>query len=158
MAITLNEVAVETFLTRAGVLAVVGFAITVVVYGAVALIVKMDDIGLALSRRDSSLAQTIGRGLVAAMPRLLVVLSFVGTVAMLWVGGGILLHGTHELGFHGLYDATHGIEHAVESVAGGALGWLTYAALSALLALVVGGIIAVVLHKVFKFGDEAGAH
>lgn len=160
MAITLNEVAAEDLLTRAGVLALVGIVITVVVYGAVALIVKMDDFGLALSQRESALSQTIGRGLVAAMPGLLTTLSIVGTVAMLWVGGGILLHGTHELGWHALYDATHGLESAVANTfgpLGGFLGWLTYAALSALLALVVGSIIAFILHKVFKFGHEEGA-
>lgn len=161
MAITLNEVAAEDLITRAGVLALVGLVITVVVYGAVALIVKMDDVGLHLANSASVASQKIGKFLVAAMPKLLVALSVIGTVAMLWVGGGILLHGTHELGFHGLYDATHGIENAVKSTfgaLGGFLGWLTYAALSALLALVVGGIIAFILHKVFKLGHETGAH
>ena len=161
MAITLNEVAVESLLTRAGVLALVGIVITVVVYGAVALIVKMDDVGLNLAQRSSSVAQKIGRLLLAAMPKLLVVLSVVGTVAMLWVGGGILLHGTHELGFHGLYDATHGLEAAVQSTTGalgGVLGWFTYAGLSALLGLAVGGVIVFVLHKIFKLGHETGAH
>ena len=90
----------------------------------------------------------------------LTALSFIGTIAMLWVGGGILLHGTHELGFHPLYDATHGLESAVQSTTGalgGLLGWLTFAALSAVLALVVGAIIVFVLHKVLKVGhgDEA---
>lgn len=161
MAITLNEVAAEDLVTRGGVLALVGLVITIVVYGAVALIVKMDDVGLHLAQSASVASQKIGRFLVAAMPKLLVALSVIGTVAMLWVGGGILLHGTHELGFHGLYDATHGIEAAVQSTfgaLGGFLGWLTYAALSALLALVVGGILVFVLHKVFKLGHETGAH
>ena len=161
MAITLNEVAAEDLVTRGGVLALVGLVITIVVYGAVALIVKMDDVGLHLAQSASVASQKIGKFLVAAMPKSLVALSVIGTVAMLWVGGGILLHGTHELGFHGLYDATHGIEAAVKSTfgaLGGFLGWLTYAALSALLALVVGGILVFVLHKVFKLGHETGAH
>ena len=161
MAITLNEVAAEDFVTRAGVLALVGLVITIVVYGAVALIVKMDDVGLHLAESREGAMAALGRGLVAAMPKLLVALSVIGTVAMLWVGGGILLHGTNELGFHGLYDATHGLENAVKTTfgaVGGFLGWLTFAALSALLALVVGGIIAFVLHKVFKLGHETGAH
>ncbi|WP_432200291.1 DUF808 domain-containing protein [Erythrobacter sp. W53] len=160
MAITLNEVAAEDFLTRAGVLALVGFVITVVVYGAVALIVKMDDVGLAMTKRDSSIAQRIGHGLVAAMPGLLTALSIIGTVAMLWVGGGILLHGTHELGWHLLYDIAHGAQYAVEGglgSLGGFMGWLTYAALSALVALIVGGIIAFVLHNILGFGEEKGA-
>ena len=160
MAITLNEVSAEDFFIRAGVLAVVGIVITVVVYGTVALIVKMDDVGLHLCESESGFSSNLGRGLVSAMPKVLVALSVIGTVAMLWVGGGILLHGTHEVGVHGLYDATHGLEEAVASTtgsAGGLLGWLTYAGLSALLALVVGAIIAFVLHKVIGLGHETGA-
>jgi len=161
MAITLNEVAAETLLTRAGVLALVGIAVTVAVYGVVAVIVKLDDIGLHLTRKASQFARIFGRGMVAFVPYLLTTLSFVGTVAMLWVGGGILLHGTHELGFHRLYDATHGLEEAVHSTSGslgGLLGWLTYAALSALLALAVGAVLVFVLHKVLKLGHEDGDH
>ena len=161
MAITLNEVAVESLVTRGVVLALVGIAVTVVVYGAVALIVKMDDFGLSLAQRRSEAAQRFGRGLVAAMPKLLTALSIIGTVAMLWVGGGILLHGTHELGWHTLYDASHGLEETVAGAtgaAGGLLGWLTYAAASALVALVVGAIIAFVLHKVLGIGHGTGAH
>ena len=91
------------------------------------------------------------------MPWLLTALSLIGTVAMLWVGGGILLHGTHELGWHTLYDATHGIEEAVASTTGslgGLLGWLAYAVSSAILALIVGAILVFVLHKVFKLGHD----
>ncbi len=98
MAITLNEVAAETLLTRAIILAVVGIGITFIVYGAVAIIVKMDDIGLHLAQKKSQAAQTLGRGLVAAMPKLLIALSIIGTIAMLWVGGGILIHAFEELG------------------------------------------------------------
>ncbi|WP_114522232.1 DUF808 domain-containing protein [Altererythrobacter sp. ZODW24] len=160
MAITLNEVAAETLLTRAGVLAVVGIAITVVVYGAVALIVKMDDVGLHLSKRDSTVAQKVGHFLLAAMPKLLTVLSVVGTVAMLWVGGGILIHALHELGIHNLSDFSHGLQHGVEELTGGMggfLGWLTYAGISALIGLIVGAVLVFILHKVFKLGHETGA-
>ncbi|NVD43979.1 DUF808 domain-containing protein [Qipengyuania atrilutea] len=157
MAITLNEVAAETLITRAGVLAIVGLAVTVGVYGVVGMIVKMDDVGLHLAQKSNAFVRKFGRGLVAFMPWLLTALSLVGTVAMLWVGGGILLHGTHELGWHALYDATHGLEEAVASTSGslgGILGWLTYAAASALIALVVGAILVFLLHNVFKIGHE----
>lgn len=155
MAITLNEVAAESLLIRAGVLAVVGISITVLVYGAVALIVKMDDVGLHLARRTSAAAQATGRFLLRAMPVLLAVLSSVGTVAMLWVGGGIVLHGLHELGLHGPSDAAHAVQHAVEQgtgALGGVLGWVSYAGLSALFGLVLGAVIVFVLHKVLKIG------
>ncbi|OBX18446.1 ABC transporter [Erythrobacter sp. QSSC1-22B] len=161
MAITLNEVAAEDFVTRAGVLAVVGIAVTVFVYGAVALIVKMDDLGLHLAEKPSQLARSVGRGLLKAMPVLLVALSFVGTIAMLWVGGGIILHGMHELGLHTLSDWAHDAQVAVEGATGGlagVLGWATYAALSALVGLALGVVIALILHKVLKIGNEAGAH
>ena len=161
MAITLNEVAAETLVTRAAVLALVGVAVTVAVYGAVALIVKMDDIGLHMAERRSRVAQRFGRGLVNAMPKVLAVLSFVGTIAMLWVGGGIVLHGLEELGIAGPAHVAHDIQHVVEHSTGalsGVLGWATYAAASALTALALGGVIVFVLHKVFKLGHEPGAH
>ena len=93
MVISLNEVSDEPFLTRAAILVVVAIAITFLVYGVVALIVKMDDVGIALTQRASTLAQKVGHGLVRAMPGLLATISAVGTVAMLWVGGHILLVG-----------------------------------------------------------------
>jgi len=161
MAITLNEVAAETLLTRAGVLAVVGIGITIVVYGAVALIVKMDDVGLHLSQKASSAAQSIGKFLLAAMPKLLVALSTIGTIAMLWVGGGILIHGLHEVGLHNLSDFSHGLQQGVTDMTGGlggALGWLTYAGISALVGLCTGAVLVFILHKLFKLGHETGAH
>ena len=156
MAITLNEVASEDFIVRAGVLAVVGIGVTFAVYGAVALIVKLDDIGLHLREKASATAQAFGNFLVNSVPYLLIFLSFIGTIAMLWVGGGIILHGTHELGFDFLYDIAHGAEYAVKAATGamsGFLGWLTYAALSALLGLALGFVIAILLHKVFRLGN-----
>ena len=159
MAIALNEVAAETFVTRAVVLALVGLAVTVGIYGAVALIVKLDDIGLHLMKKPGDFAKKVGKVMLNAMPHILTILSVVGTAAMLWVGGGIILHGPHELGFQPLYGAAHGLEHAVESTTGalgGVLGWVAYATSSALLGLVLGAVIFVVLHKVFGVGHEDG--
>jgi uncharacterized protein len=158
MAIALAEVSDSPLIERAIILAVVGVAITVAVYGAVALIVKMDDIGLHLAKKPSQSAQKLGRGMVAAMPRLLTVLAVVGTVAMLWVGGGIILHQLELLGLGGPAHIVHDIQHAVEHATGalaGVLGWLTYAVLSALLGLVIGAIIAFVLHAVAKARGKA---
>lgn len=159
MAIALAEVADEPLLSQALILALVGVVITAAVYGTVALIVKMDDIGLHLVETGKgNTIRRLGRGLLHAMPRLLALLSTVGTAAMLWVGGGIVLHGLHELGIQGLYDVAHAVQHSVQQATGplgGVLGWLTYAGLSALLGVVLGGIIAVVLHKVFK--QQVGA-
>ncbi|MXO95506.1 DUF808 family protein [Erythrobacter aquimaris] len=159
MAITLNEVASEDFIVRAGVLAVVGIAVTLFVYGAVAIIVKLDDIGLHLSERKSQAAEKFGHFLVRSVPYILKALSFIGTIAMLWVGGGIILHGLHELGLHGPSDWAHGVQHAVETVTGGLsglLGWATYAAISALVGLGLGFVIAILLHKALKMGHGMG--
>ncbi|NIZ91525.1 DUF808 domain-containing protein [Kineococcus rubinsiae] len=148
MVISLNEVADEPFLSRAVILAVVGVVITVLVYGVVALIVKMDDAGLRLASLPSRAAARFGRGLVTAMPRLLTVLTVVGTAAMLWVGGHILLVGTDELGLHALYGAVHHVEEAAHDAAGslgGLVGWLVNTLASAVLGLVVGALVVVVV-------------
>lgn len=151
MAIALAEVADEPLLARAAILAVVGIAITALVYGAVALIVKMDDIGLHLARRGGPVSRKTGRLLLRAMPVLLGLLASLGTVAMLWVGGGILLHGGEELGLHGPADAAHAIRHAIEHATGplgGVLGWLGYAVASAVAGLIAGVIVALLVHAV----------
>ena len=152
MAITLNEVAAETLVTRGAVLALVGLVITLLVYGVVALIVKMDDVGLHLSKTDKRPLQSLGKALLKTMPILLVTLSVVGTIAMLWVGGGIIIHGSHEMGWHMLYEFAHHAEHLANNALGSIAAWFTYAGLSALLGLGLGVVIALILHKVFKIG------
>jgi predicted DNA repair protein MutK len=153
MVIALNEVAAEGIVSRAIILAVVAVAITALVYGAVALIVKMDDAGLALAKRGSGPVASFGRGLVKAMPIVLTTLSVVGVAAMLWVGGHILLVGMDELGFSPIYDLVHHLEVAVADATGalgGFLGWLTNTVGSAILGVVVGAVIVAVAHLVPK--------
>ncbi|MDQ3139183.1 MAG: DUF808 domain-containing protein, partial [Pseudomonadota bacterium] len=101
MAIALAEVATEPFAMRAAILAFVAIAITAGVYGAVGLIVKMDDIGLHLTARADHGSRALGRGLVHAMPKVMTVLSVVGIAAMIWVGGGIIVHGLEVFGVAG---------------------------------------------------------
>ncbi|MBC3760924.1 DUF808 domain-containing protein [Quadrisphaera oryzae] len=161
MVIALDEVAAEPLWERAVILAVVAVFITVLVYGAVGLIVKMDDIGLALSKRSSSGVAALGRGLVKAMPVVLSTLSTVGVVAMLWVGGHILLVGTDELGWHGPYGLVHHAEEAVAAATGalgGVLGWLTNTAFSALVGVVVGAVVVAVMHVLPRRGAKAAGH
>ena len=159
MVIALNEVADQPFVPRLLILVVVALVITAVVYGVVGLIVKMDDIGLSLAQRSTRLAQKVGRGLVAAMPKLLAALSAIGTVAMLWVGGHILLVGTDTLGWHAPYGFVHHLEehvhHWIEG-AGGVLAWLVNTAASAVIGLVVGGVVVAIMH-VLPFGKKAKA-
>ncbi|MFC0672933.1 DUF808 domain-containing protein [Brachybacterium hainanense] len=148
MVISLNEVADQSFAMRAAILVVVGLAMTLIVYGAVALLVKMDDAGLALTRRPAEGAQRLGHALVAAMPKVMTVISYVGMVAMLWVGGHILLVGVHELGAAQPYGWVHHLEEALAGVPGigGALSWVGGTVCAMILGLLWGGIIAAVVH------------
>lgn len=164
MAITLASVSAETFVVRAAVLAIVGVGITLLVYGAVGLIVKMDDVGLYLVKKPSNLAKAVGRLLLKAMPWLLQALSAIGTVAMLWVGGGIILHGLAQVGLAAPEHFVEGIRHMAEAATGalgGVAGWLTYAAGSAAFGLAVGAVIAVLAHwgqALFGHGGAAQTH
>ena len=151
MVISLNEVAELGFWLRAGSLVIVALAITALVYGVVAVIVKMDDVGLRLSARESTSA--LGRGLVRAMPVVLKVLSTVGIAAMLWVGGHILLSGMNTLGFHPVYDFVHHLEVAAAAAAGGFVGWLVNTLFSALLGILVGTVAVLVMH-LLPFGKK----
>lgn len=167
MVIALATVAEQGFWSRLFSMIVVAIAITIGVYGVVAAIVKMDDVGLSLAQRRPAAVRAAGRFLVAAMPKLLASLSAVGTVAMLWVGGHILLVNVAELRWweapYGLvHDLEHEVSHALEH-AGSALarvaglgGWLVNTVLSALAGLVVGAIVAVVMHFVPRRKGSGG--
>lgn len=146
MAIALATVADSGLVTRAVVLAIVGVAMTFVVYGGVALIVKADDFGVRLATGAgttgwSRLQGALGRWLVKAMPSLLRLLAIVGTGAMLWVGGGIIVHGLEEFGLeavgHGIHHVAEQAAHAVP-VAQGALEWFVSATGYGLFGLAVG--------------------
>lgn len=152
MVISLNEVADRAIWERAAILVGVALIITFLVYGVVGLLVKMDDVGLALADPDadrSTAVQKFGRGLVTLMPKILTGLSVVGTAAMLWVGGHILLVGTDDLGWHALYDIVHHLEEGVES-AGGAVVWLVETACSAVVGFVVGTVVVGIVAAVRK--------
>ncbi len=176
MAITLSTVASETssFWSQAFILAIVGTGITLLVYGVVALIVKADDVGLSLAQNDrpassvlglrrtegatptgadrtlGPLTKTLGRGLVYGMPVFLKVLSVVGTAAMLWVGGGIIIHGLEGYGLpaigHAIHDVAVAAGHAVPAVAG-AVEWFVSAAGSGVFGLAVGALLIPLVHR-----------
>jgi uncharacterized protein len=150
MAITLASVAASPFITQALVLALVGIVITLLVYGVVALIVKADDIGLAMANRDGALTGPFGRAIVRAMPAFLRTLSLVGTAAMLWVGGGIILHGLETFGWHTLPDAAHHLALLVARPLGPAapiIDWLINALAAGLLGLALGAITATIVTR-----------
>jgi predicted DNA repair protein MutK len=159
MAIALADVADRPIFVQAVALAIVGIAITVAVYGVVALIVKMDDIGLHLAKRDAAATRTLGRGLVKGMPVVMSALSAIGTAAMLWVGGGIVVHGLEH--FH-LTPIPGWIEHAAAGAAaalpviGGAAHWLVFAIGSAIVGGIVGGVVMLVVHAIKRARHPAG--
>ncbi len=139
MAIALASVADTPLWEQALILIVVSLFITTAVYGVVALIVKLDDIGLHLCRKGGSV-QALGKLLVNAMPPLLTALTGIGTAAMLWVGGGIIVHGLEELGVH---FPGHQIAQLSQEIAqtSGVLGWLVGAMLAAAFGIILGALI-----------------
>lgn len=143
LAITLADVAERPLVQRAAVLVAVGLAMTVLVYGLVAAIVKADDLGVLLARASQAPLRALGRGLVRAMPALLRALASLGTVAMLWVGGGIVSHGLHALGFHAPDDALDALAAlgARAPLAPGLASWLVGALAAALFGLAVGALV-----------------
>ena len=145
-------------MSRGIILAITGLLITVVVYGVVGLIVKMDDIGLKLAERPSAQSKRIGLGLVTGMPKLLAALSVIGTAAMLWVGGHILLVGFDELGWTTPYHLVHELELLVHDVpgVGGVLAWIVNTLCSAIVGLAVGSVIATVVARL-PFGKNKAA-
>lgn len=158
MVISLNTIVEDTtsIAMQAVVLTVVALMITVAVYGAVALLVKMDDIGLAMAKRESETSQKLGMGIVRAMPTVMTVISYVGMVAMLWVGGHIILAGLPELGLPQPYEWVHHMEEAAAAavpVASGFVAWLVNTFFSFILGLVWGAIIAGIVH-VLPFGGH----
>ncbi len=152
MAIALATVAERPLAIQAGALVIVALALTIAVYGVVGLIVKMDDIGVHLAERSSEVTSALGRGLVKAMPHLLKALSFIGTVAMLWVGGGIIVHGLEAFGSSAIPHILEMLSHVTERIPGiGAVtGWLTFALGAAVVGLVIGGAIVAITHAMMK--------
>lgn len=140
----------QGFWMQTAVLIAVAVLITALVYGGVAVIVKMDDIGLHMARKGGATAG-IGRGIVRSMPKVMALLSTVGTVAMLWVGGSIVIHGLHELGLRQPYTAVGGIARtAAEAapVAPGFVSWLITALLDGILGLALGFVLIPVATRV----------
>ncbi len=152
MTIALAAIPAGSFWMEAITLAIVGTMITVVVYGAVALIVKMDDIGLHMAaNRKTAAARAFGRGLVVGMPKLMSLLSTVGTLAMLWVGGNIIVHGLDVLGQHEPYATIHHwAEAAAASLpqAAGLVAWAVTAACDGVLGLALGMLLIPVATKI----------
>ncbi|WP_407494830.1 DUF808 domain-containing protein [Pseudooceanicola sp. MF1-13] len=155
----------QPFWLEAAALGVAGILITLVVYGAVGLIVKADDLGLAMADHGRfALTRRMGTFIVNAMPYFLQLLIIVGTAAMIWVGGSILVHGLHELGWHWPYETIHDIAVAAANTASdtvhGAIEWIVTAGLDGIIGLIVGLILIPIVSFAMSLfgGKKAGAH
>lgn len=143
----------DTLWMKAVILTVVAVGITVAVYGFVALIVKADDVGVHLATRRNGLSSALGRGIVKVMPGFMKVLTVVGTAAMIWVGGQIILHGLADLGWRGPYDWVHHQAEAAATVvpqAPGLAAWAVTAFFDGIFGLVVGLILIPIVHRIIN--------
>ena len=157
MAIALNELDHMSVGLQAAALALVAFAITAGVYGVVAIIVKLDDVGLHMAERRRESTRRIGRFLVKSVPGLLKSLASIGTAAMLWVGGGILLHGIEELGFTTIPHAIHDLSDSIGEAFGRMdliVTWFANAIGASILGLLIGGIIVIIVRQFTKHPEE----
>jgi len=158
MAIALASLEHLTLTTTAIALVIVAIAITLGVYGVVALIVKLDDIGLHMSERRNRATRAFGAALVRIVPKLLTGLAAIGTAAMLWVGGGILVHGLEETGIAVFVPHTiHGVADRMGAAVGvlpGLIGWIVTALGGAVVGLVIGGIIVLIVRRFTKHPEE----
>lgn len=153
MIIALDEVTDQPLWMEAAVLIAVGIFITIAVYGAVGLLVKIDDIGRAMIDRGN--ATNTGRVLVKGMPYVLSAIGVIGTIAMLWVGGHLIVRGLHEvIGWHWPHDV---IERGVEAVGGGFAGWLVDTSVSLVFGLITGFAILAIVQLVKKISTPAPA-
>jgi uncharacterized protein len=155
MAIALAQLPDIPLWQQAVALALVAVGITIGVYGFVALIVKMDDIGLHMCRRRKGFVAELGRSLVWLMPRLLNSLSIIGTAAMLWVGGGILLHGLEEFHLTALPELVHANAVQTGNVAGGLAQWAMQSLGAAMVGLVVGAMLVAAIAVVRRVARRA---
>jgi predicted DNA repair protein MutK len=145
--------------TKAAVLAVIAVVITFAVYGAVALIVKADDMGLHLAQEGrTGFGRRVGAAVVKGMPGFMKVLTVVGTAAMLWVGGNIVVHAVHEIGWHLPYDLIHGAAQGVGQ-GNGFVEWAVTALLDGIVGIALGYALLPVVEKAMgAFGKGAEAH
>ena len=146
MVISLNEVIAQSFWMRLGALLIVAIVITLAVYGAVGVLIKMDDLGIKLLERNEG-KSAVGNALVKGMPVVLDIISVIGTAAMLWVGGHIVIKGLHEFGI----NQPHGfIHHLTEPISNGALAWTVDTVCSMAFGLVLGTIVLGIVTGVKK--------
>jgi uncharacterized protein len=151
MTIALSAIESDSWVSAGLILAMVAIGITALVYGAVALLVKMDDAGLKLSQIGRlAMTRSFGLWMVKSMPLVLTIISVVGTAAMLWVGGNIIVHGLEVLGWHWPFDTIHHIAEAAAAASPGAKGFVTWAVtatIDGVLGLMLGLVLIPIVTK-----------
>ncbi|HKL55666.1 MAG: DUF808 domain-containing protein [Roseovarius sp.] len=154
MTIALAAIPESNIWLEAATLAMVAVGITVLVYGSVALIVKADDVGLFMAERGRfAVTRAVGRGIVHAMPGFLKLLMIVGTAAMLWVGGSIILHALAEMGYTAPYDWIHHVAVGAAEGMGdwqGVVEWAVTAGIDGVFGLALGMLLIPIGVKVIK--------
>ncbi|WP_179379813.1 DUF808 domain-containing protein [Jannaschia marina] len=149
----------SSWVFEAAVLGLAGLVITIAVYGAVALIVKADDVGLAMVERGRfAFTRAVGAAVVKGMPGFMLLLTIIGTAAMIWVGGNIVVHAVGEIVWHWPYDTIKAAGKAVSEAIGTAKGfvnWFTVAFLDGILGLAVGFVLIPLVGMVSKKEDTA---
>jgi predicted DNA repair protein MutK len=160
MTIALSAIPASNLWTQGATLALVAVGITVAVYGSVAVLVKMDDLGLVMAEKGRlGATRSLGIGLVKLMPGFMSLLMIVGTAAMLWVGGNIVVHGLHALGWHPVYDFIHhwaeAAAHGVGEAWAGAVGWTVAAAMDGVFGLALGVLLIPLATRVIGPGVAA---
>ena len=168
MTIALAEIPDSNIWMEAATLAMVAVGITVAVYGSVALIVKTDDVGLYMTQNGKfGVTRSLGRGLVQMMPGFLKLLMIVGTAAMLWVGGSIVIHGAEQMGFgwlgHHIHDYAAAVGHMVPEAWLGITEWFAKATMDGVFGLALGFALIPVATKVIApvvmmFGKDTSGH
>lgn len=161
MAITLADVSHRSVTMQIFVLAAVGILVTVAVYGVVAAIVKMDDVGLYLAKGRQAILRVVGRALVSGMPVLMTILAAVGTAAMAWVGGGILVHGLEH---YGQTAISHWVHHVAEMgghalpMAASIVEWSVSALLYGVVGLVTGAVVIATMKGIMAAAGKPAKH
>ncbi|GHD16174.1 DUF808 domain-containing protein [Tianweitania populi] len=156
MTIALAAIPANSFIMQAAVLALVGTGITLLVYGAVALIVRLDDMGMYLARHAlTGFGRALGRAMVKGMPTVMLVLGVIGTAAMIWVGGSIVAHGAGGFGWHGPAAAIEHVHELADHAAGPIVAWFAETAGFGLFGLALGTVLIPIASTVISPGWKA---
>ncbi len=152
MTLALSMIETNSIWIELATLIVVGIMITVLVYGVVAVIVKLDDFGVLMARKGRlSVIRILGRWIVRAVPKLLLLLTIIGTAAMLWVGGNIFIHGLHELGVHQPFAWISGtaanLAAPMPESLSGVVNWLATAFADGVFGFVLGSLVVAFIAK-----------